>query len=246
MPLALYTLSPSSPSDIDLLKATGTIHLHAFLTNEVNRYIFYGPPSSYPAIAEANRARHEKSLREDPTVRIVVIIDTDIPASDAQQDSPAIEQVIAFIKYNIYESAKVETESKDREWPSYTNIPLVSYFWGCIVDARRALFEKHGPHVLIGNVATSPDHMRRGAGRMLMQHAVDEADKRGMTAHLEASPEGFHLYESLGFRQVGEFWTDLERFENGGDKGDGYDPKRRQGVGEGWYMEAIMTRPKQS
>jgi GNAT superfamily N-acetyltransferase len=52
-------------------------------------------------------------------------------------------------------------------------------------------------------MATSAQHQRKGAGRAILEHAIDTAVARGATTlFLAASDAGKHLYESVGFRTV--------------------------------------------
>lgn len=53
-------------------------------------------------------------------------------------------------------------------------------------------------------LAIDPAHQRRGIGRILVQHGLDQAAKAGTDAFLIATPEGRGLYHSCGFREIGE------------------------------------------
>ncbi|KAK3901537.1 puromycin N-acetyltransferase [Staphylotrichum tortipilum] len=53
-------------------------------------------------------------------------------------------------------------------------------------------------------LAIDPDQQRRGIGRMLAKHGIDLAAKVGKDVFLVATPEGKPLYQSLGFRQLGD------------------------------------------
>lgn len=48
-----------------------------------------------------------------------------------------------------------------------------------------------------------PDHWRRGVGSKLVRWGMDKAEEEEMPLTLLAGSVGFHLYSSLGFRQVG-------------------------------------------
>jgi GNAT superfamily N-acetyltransferase len=147
------------------------------------------------------------------------------------------------------------SSTESRTWPAYSHSSLASDFWSHLVEARALLTAKLGPHVLVDNLYTHPDHHRRGAGGMLMRHACSEADARGLPSMLEASPKGIRVYESVGFRRFGEagndgngvIWVDLERWEGGKDRGVEFtverlnkDPARE---GRGWYAQVLMVRP---
>jgi len=56
------------------------------------------------------------------------------------------------------------------------------------------------------NVATPPEHQRRGYGRVLTRAAVDEGLRRGCDhAILQASTAGQPVYEAMGFVHVGRY-----------------------------------------
>ncbi|EHD23123.1 MULTISPECIES: ribosomal protein S18-alanine N-acetyltransferase [Brenneria] len=56
------------------------------------------------------------------------------------------------------------------------------------------------------NLAVHPDHQRRGFGRQLLEHVINELEQRGIvTLWLEArasNQPALALYESLGFNEV--------------------------------------------
>lgn len=67
--------------------------------------------------------------------------------------------------------------------------------------------DKHTPELGIG---VSPSHRSKGVGRLLLRALVDAARRDGFAAlSLSVSPENFarQLYESEGFRRVGESGT---------------------------------------
>ena len=54
------------------------------------------------------------------------------------------------------------------------------------------------------NVATMPDHQRRGYGEAVMRHALAEAQREhGMERSiLQSTPAGYRLYERMGYRKI--------------------------------------------
>jgi ribosomal protein S18 acetylase RimI-like enzyme len=61
---------------------------------------------------------------------------------------------------------------------------------------------------LIFNVATRPNHRRRGIGEAMTWWAVNHGIEAGCDlAFLQASPDGLPLYERMGFRHVMEMAT---------------------------------------
>lgn len=62
---------------------------------------------------------------------------------------------------------------------------------------------------------TRQGHRRRGAGALLVEWGVRQADTEGLPAFLNSSPVGKALYERFGFRTVGE-----DRCETLGSSGE--------------------------
>jgi GNAT superfamily N-acetyltransferase len=55
------------------------------------------------------------------------------------------------------------------------------------------------------NVYTYPQHRRKGIGRQIMLTMIDWCKREGFArVTLHASPDGHHLYESLGFEESNE------------------------------------------
>lgn len=48
-------------------------------------------------------------------------------------------------------------------------------------------------------LGTHPDYRRRGAGSMLVRWGCELADRDGLVAYVDASPEGAALYRKFGF-----------------------------------------------
>ena len=61
-----------------------------------------------------------------------------------------------------------------------------------------------GGAIGVYNVATLPEHQRRGYGEAVMRHAVAEARKEHGIEHsiLQSTPAGLRLYERMGYRTI--------------------------------------------
>ena len=65
---------------------------------------------------------------------------------------------------------------------------------------------------MILNVYTEPEFRRQGVARKVMQAILEWIKARGLhSVNLHASPEGRHLYETLGFEPTNEMRLWLER-----------------------------------
>ena len=55
------------------------------------------------------------------------------------------------------------------------------------------------PYMTLRLLATSPRHHRRGAGTLLLRHALQKADQAGLPVYLATGVNGKALYERFGF-----------------------------------------------
>jgi ribosomal protein S18 acetylase RimI-like enzyme len=92
-----------------------------------------------------------------------------------------------------------------------TSLPLTGYVWEenhqIIGNASLIPFRDHGKRIyLIANIATHPDHRRRGIARVLTRRAMEHARKKNATAvwlHVrDDNPGAIKLYTDLGFQEV--------------------------------------------
>jgi ribosomal protein S18 acetylase RimI-like enzyme len=65
----------------------------------------------------------------------------------------------------------------------------------------------HGGVIGVYNIATLPEFRERGLGEAIMRHAIQAAkEKSGLDRTiLQATRQGLHLYESMGYRSVTRF-----------------------------------------
>jgi GNAT superfamily N-acetyltransferase len=92
-----------------------------------------------------------------------------------------------------------------------TSLPLTGYVWEennqIIGNASLIPFRDKGQRIyLIANVATHPDHRRRGIGRILTQRAMQHARQKKAAAiwlHVrDDNPGAIKLYTDLGFQEI--------------------------------------------
>lgn len=92
-----------------------------------------------------------------------------------------------------------------------TSLPLTGYVWEenkkIVGNASLIPFRDHGKRIhLIANVATHPEHRRRGIARLLTQRTIQHAREKNSTAlwlHVrDDNPGAIKLYEDLGFKEV--------------------------------------------
>ena len=53
-------------------------------------------------------------------------------------------------------------------------------------------------------MVTHPEHRRRGAASLLMRWGIEQIDRDGLEAYIDASSDGKLLYEHFGFKPAKE------------------------------------------
>ena len=76
-------------------------------------------------------------------------------------------------------------------------------YWDDVAVSTTAIVMGGGA-IGVYNVATLPEHQRRGFGEATMRHAVAEAQKEHGIRHsiLQSTPAGLRLYERMGYRTI--------------------------------------------
>lgn len=73
-----------------------------------------------------------------------------------------------------------------------------------------------GPCFVLGQLAASLSHQRRGIGAGLVQLGLNKAEREGMACYLSGAPMGVPLYRQLGFEEVGRLEIPLRDFGGSG------------------------------
>jgi ribosomal protein S18 acetylase RimI-like enzyme len=110
---------------------------------------------------------------------------------------------------------RASRDDKFLRWANHmaetTSLPLTGYVWEenhkIVGNASLIPFRDKGKRIyLIANVATHPDHRRRGIARILTQRAMQHAHTKKTTAiwlHVrDDNPGAVKLYADLGFQEI--------------------------------------------
>jgi GNAT superfamily N-acetyltransferase len=86
---------------------------------------------------------------------------------------------------------------------------------GNVIAATTSLLIYEDKLAWLGMVLTRLQYQRRGYARLLVEHALEEADRRGVrTVKLDATAQGAQLYRKLGFHPE----QNVERWVGDGEK----------------------------
>lgn len=160
---------------------------------------------------QVEKQRH--SLLHDKGVHYLKIIDTDITSH------PETGQLIAGAKWriNLEERSEEEVESSlpkppEGEMAQERGSGLAEReFITYLANSRREWMGGR-PFFFLHLLITHPAHRRRGAGSMLIDWGLKQADVAGLPTYLEASPMGLPLYERWGFEPRKKTVFELDRY----------------------------------
>lgn len=221
------TIAPAGVADVKPM-----IRLNALAFPDMYAVLFDGPikESTIDAIAEHRikkllEAEEKDDGKEAPSKRFF--------AFKAIDDETG--QIVGEARWIVYYEDEpvtktIEEEANDRVSPLKPQMQVGPniVFGKALVAAQRDVLriEKTTDsdssqvilrkRVYLAVLAVHPDHQRKGIGRKLIQWGLDEADRLGLIAYLEASPDGLRLYEQTGFEKVKEAETDWTPFIEGG------------------------------
>ena len=72
--------------------------------------------------------------------------------------------------------------------------------------------------LVLSLICVHPDFQRRGLGKDLVQWGLRQAADLGLSVHLEASPEGLPLYQSLCFEVVETLVVRADQWDGGSER----------------------------
>lgn len=72
------------------------------------------------------------------------------------------------------------------------------------------------PCWVLMHMVTHPARRGKGAAGLLIRWGIEQAEREGVPAYLEAGVVGRSIYERYGFRQVGEL-LEVDLSEEGGE-----------------------------
>lgn len=145
-----------------------------------------------PENVEKKNASTMKSLKEDPSTKLLQVVDTETG------------EMVAGAMWNIYDKGHTEEELDKmfaRSTPEQGYRAEFEPLYEHLASNKREIMGIR-PYAYLNILFTNPQHHRRGAGAMLVKWGVDRADELGIEAYHESSIEARKLYERFGYKAV--------------------------------------------
>ncbi|KAJ4363918.1 hypothetical protein N0V83_009371 [Neocucurbitaria cava] len=147
----------------------------------------------------------------DPTVRYMKVVDR------ADNDS-----IISIARWHFYPTGynfdtEIHWETHNpipgQSIPRDFNIGLHNHILRSRDVARSSWTQPNSPCWILMHMVTHPSHRGKGAAGLLIRWGIEQAEKDGVPAYLEAGVMGRPIYERYGFVQVGDLLdVDLKEF----------------------------------
>ncbi|MCJ1438299.1 hypothetical protein MMC27_007687 [Xylographa pallens] len=186
MPL---TLLPGTLADVPSFTS---IYLSAF--QDVIAHDCF--PRTSPHIKEWWTSSNMDDMQHQASARFLKVVDGD--------------EVIAYAKWNVPVKQGTETvlggDNPDEMpvWPKDANVELCDVFFGHLARERKRIMGSR-PHYYLEIVATLPQHQGKGAAGKMIRWGLEQADRDGLEAYVEASPLAVPVYQHYGWKVVADF-----------------------------------------
>ncbi|KAH7414547.1 hypothetical protein DE146DRAFT_38943 [Phaeosphaeria sp. MPI-PUGE-AT-0046c] len=156
------------------------------------------------------------------------VLDTDLASEDGEEEGRTVG-IAVWSMHNVPQSSDDEDVAKQKEQeenhtpftPPEVRLDALTSLLAPLRAAQPQLMPpSHPPYLMLNQLATHPDHQRRGIGSMLLDWGLRKADAEGLVCYLSASGAGKGMYEKREFevRKVVEW----ERAGWGGEGVDRY------------------------
>ncbi|KAK2827851.1 hypothetical protein FQN49_007275 [Arthroderma sp. PD_2] len=208
--MAEYTILPCVPEDVMEL----AILERAAFDGEPLTHLMFGSPS--PSALSWRADRFSESIA-DPGCRWVKIVQDGKIVGAAlwghRTSTDWMDKLTGAEKETEYK----EEDDKLAQGNKQARHDFLTWLYGV---RKRRMGGK--PHILLYLLIVHPDYQRRGIGGAFIRDGVQQAEKLGVPAWLEASTAGFSVYKAHGFEVVEEF--SLRLADYGGREEDGEAP----------------------
>ncbi|KAJ4296754.1 hypothetical protein N0V90_006802 [Kalmusia sp. IMI 367209] len=200
---------------------------------------YYGPlhvlthtkPISESSIRRVSEDRKQEVGR--PDVWPWKVVDTDLPpgVDDPRDNGGQTIAIAVWRAHNLPRRTQASDElgdggeGLDSGWgkqrdpfvPPELRLDLLTAVLEPLHAAQHDIMGAEAPYLELDNLATHPEHQRRGAGRILLDWGVRKANEEGWRTYLDATPAGLKVYERIGFKLVKEVTFDRGKWGGEGE-----------------------------
>ncbi|KAK6210017.1 acetyltransferase [Colletotrichum tabaci] len=182
------------------LRRCAEIGHQAFANNPFFKVKFpgYVPKDGFLGLRTDDLSRQ---LREDPTARMFVAVDTERRGDSA---------IVGFAKWNVYPSGMPYAKSKPSSWGAAANVDVCKAVFGGVEEMRNRLMAGK-PCIYLHILVTDPMYQQRGVGQHLMAFGIQESLRLDIPIYLESTEAGHSLYSNIGFDDVEVHRADIAK-----------------------------------
>ncbi|KAK5130788.1 hypothetical protein LTR08_001678 [Meristemomyces frigidus] len=220
--------SPASNSSIwHLAVSQATVHdvrrlvdieFHAFedeRTNQQLSYRDYTKPEHFERTVNIYTKALIGAEHRDSLAKATVRPRTNSKLDSAEQDSKTSflrvantesGETLSFIKWEV--KRYIPEELLQSPGIGYAHEPRMNKDWFVLNEQIRRDYMGQTMHCYVGMLATEPCHQCNGAGILLLNAMLAEADDAGLMVYLEATDTAKPMYEKHGFVSITELRFD--------------------------------------
>ena len=176
------------------------------------------PTGKTEADREHGMPLYAKHMKDPNTsIRRMLVIDSSVPPRPEDlvnltaADRTAAEsegRIVGIAYWNFWPKDRTDEELAAEKaadhaegQPPSADPAFCEAFFGAIDESKKEVLGGRA-HILLHILATDPQYHRRGVGAMQLKWGLDEADRLGIPAYLEASEYGAPLYQRWGFEPL--------------------------------------------
>ncbi|KAK5171922.1 uncharacterized protein LTR77_003559 [Saxophila tyrrhenica] len=206
-----FRVTPAKPNDVRRLV---DIEFHAFENERVNQvlsYRDYKKPAHFERSVKIyqqalNSAQSPQANKRRLSGSMVHAESNSDTVSFRKVVDSKTQELISFTKYEMKQYTEDELASPADI--GHEGEPKMNRDWFALNERLRREYIGTQKHCYIGMLATEPRHQHNGAGTLLLEQVLAEADDAGVETYLEATDTAKPFYERHGFEIITELRFD--------------------------------------
>jgi len=210
-----FTVVPAKPQDVRRLV---DIEFHAFENEQVNQVLSYRDHKK-PVHFERRVEAYQRCLNDERDTNRAGEGRDYHPVKYPQMESNIIfrkivqietGEVVSFTQFEMKRYTREELRTPADI--GHENEPRMNRDWFALNERLRREYMGMSEHCYVGMLATEPKHQHNGAGTMLLEEILAEADDAAVEVYLEATDTAKPLYKKYGFEALNELRFDPAKY----------------------------------